>query len=115
MTDPKIFRREYLAEWRVNDGYKKAYELWIEYYYECERFDESVCSGGIDRDGFVMPRDGFECRSINKFAYYKRRDIVERARQYGISDKEWESSKRDAARLNKDGVIREYRRLSVTK
>lgn len=86
--DKNSFTREYLGEWIPNKIDNKAYALWIKYNYECERFDDFVCTGGRDEHGFIKPASHHEFITINKFAGSKRDEIMTLAKEYGIPSEE---------------------------
>ena len=113
MKDNKeLFMREYLCKWfEPSEGYKEAYKLWIKYYYECERFDQFVCTGDIDEYGFVKPSNGFESLAINGNASYLINNLYMEAKTIGICKEDIKRAKQDANRLTCKGLQEEYRRL----
>ena len=39
---------------------ENAYRLWLGYYVDCERYDRTVCTGGLDKYGDARPADSHE-------------------------------------------------------
>lgn len=111
MNDKYDFAKEYLCEWIPNEIYDKAYGLWIKYHYECERFDEFVCTGGRDEYGFIKPANNNEFSTINQFAINKRSEIISLAKEYGIPYEKMKSANKDVSKLTLYGLVKEYNRL----
>lgn len=105
------FAKEYLCEWKPSESYQMAYKLWIKYHYECERYDEFVCTGERDKSGFISPKDSHEQALINRFASEKMNEVITMVKKYGISNEEWLNAKREVSRLNLNGLVSEYDRL----
>lgn len=106
-----IFIKEYLCKWTLSEEYKKAYELWIWYEYQCEIYDKTICTGRCDRDGYIIPILSQEKQLINSNAYKLHRYIEEMALNYHVSKDNWFSAKRDVERLTWEGIQREYKRI----
>jgi hypothetical protein len=111
------FRKEYLCEWVISDEYKKAYELWIWYEYNCEMYDRVVCSGRLDSYGFIRPTSAIENRAIGINANKMKNKILDEAEKYNktnnkeIPDDDWNSAKKEVQRLTWEGIQREYKRI----
>ena len=110
MNNKELFEREYLCEWTQSESYKKAYDLWVQYQYECERFDEFLYNEQRDKDGFtILPNE--ERKISLKFAANKLKEIKTLANIYRISEDDWEIAKGNVNRLNLKGLINEYNRI----
>lgn len=106
-----VFAKEYLCEWIHNGNYDKAYELWVKYHYECERWDEFVCTGNRDESGFIKPINDYERSKSNFFATEKRKEIMALARHYEISQDTMRSANKEVSRLTLSGLVSEYNRI----
>jgi len=113
MDNKELFKREYLCKWIKNsEEYYKAYKLWIDYEYNCEKFDKIVCHGEIDKQGFIRPRGLDELRSINQNANYLRDMVFKRAKKLAINNKDLEDARKEVNKLTWKGIQEEYQRLS---
>ena len=108
------FKQEYLGKlYESSECYSGAYELWIDYEYNCELFDRGICHGGLDSQGFTKPANTHELRAINQNANYLRVKVWMRAKELGIFDfKDFNDARRDVNRLTWKGIQEEYHRLS---
>lgn len=106
-----LFMKEYLSVWNLSDEYLRAYELWIWYQFNCEKYDRSICTGNYDKEGFIMPLTNQERRYININAYNQLMYIENKAKEYGIAKDNWFKAKRDVEHLTWDGIQQEYKRL----
>jgi len=115
MNNEELFKREYLGKlYEPSECYLRAYDLWIDYEYNCDKFDRDICHGGIDSQGFVKPTNTHELREINQNANYLRDKVWIRAKELGIFDfKDFNNARRDVNRLTWKGIQEEYQRLCV--
>lgn len=103
------FRREYLCEWlEPSEEYLFAYKLLIKYHFECERYDQTVCSMR-DKRGVARPANRWEASEINRHTMIKHRELLSMC--YGIDDKTFKQAKQDVLRLSLKGFEQEYDRL----
>jgi len=108
----ELFMREYLCEWvKPSEGYQEVYKLWVKYHYECEKFDEFICTGGIDEYGYVRPIDIHERILINRNSSKLISDLYSKAKIIGIISEDVQNAKRDVNRLTSKSLQEEYRRL----
>jgi len=109
----KEFLNEYISEYtNNNEEYLKAYELWIDYSYKCERHDQFVCTGPKDEYGFIKPASSEEHRAINNNARVLTNYLISNAKLYGLTDEVLSNAKKDVNRLSCEGLEREYRRIN---
>ena len=113
MKDNKeLFMKEYLCKLvEPSEGYIKAYELWIKYHYECERHDKFICTGPLDRDGFIRPANAQQQIAIIRNARNLKGISINEARKYKLKNEELNKAKLNVNRLTSEGLEREYRRL----
>ena len=113
MNNEELFKREYLGKlYEPSECYSRAYELWIDYEYNCEMFDRNICHGGLDNQGFTKPAGTHELRAINQNANYLRDKIWMRAKELGIFNfKDFSNARKDMNRLTWKGIQEEYQRL----
>lgn len=113
INNKELFQREYLSKWfTFSEGYYRAYELWIDYEYNCEKFDKTVCHGGVDSQGFIKPSSGYELKLINENANYLRDKVWIRSKELAIPNKDLEDARKDVNKLTWKGIQEEYQRLS---
>lgn len=55
---------------------ENAYWLWLGYYVDCERYDRTVCTGGLDKYGDARPADSHERALICTHAATRRAAVV---------------------------------------
>lgn len=112
-NNKELFRQEYLMKWSENlSPYNFAYELWIDYEYQCEKYDRVVCHGELDRQGFTKPASGYESRLINLHASNLASIVISKAKELKISNKDLQDARRNVNRLTWKGIQEEYQRLS---
>ncbi len=114
MDNEDKFLKEYLNYWTVpSEGYKEAYKLWVKYHYECERYDQFVCTGELDDYGFIRPASGFERQMINQNATNLMNQMLLERKRIGISKDDFQNAKNIVGRLTCKGLQEEYERLYI--
>ena len=86
-TPPYVeWRQEYLGEpFQPDEEYLKAEELWVMYYYDCERYDRLICTAFHKELGEAIPASAWESKQVNANARRQYADLRLRAESYGIS------------------------------
>lgn len=67
--------------------FQEACRLWRDYHRDTERFDRSICTGEIGRDGGVMPANSTEAIAINRNAASLLESLHKEALRLGIREK----------------------------
>ena len=93
------------------DTYKKAYELWIWYEYQCEIYDKVVCTGKEDSNGFIRPTNSIENRLIGTHADMIRNLVIDKLNEYKITDEVCKNAMEDKNKLTWKGIQQEYKRI----
>lgn len=71
------------GEWAMDPLYEKAVKLWIEYYDQCEAFDETKCHWrGLE--GFALPVTRVERSVCTAFSTRCYKDLMWQAKEENI-------------------------------
>jgi hypothetical protein len=84
MSGAKEFERLYMGEFALDPKRKVAHELIACYEYLTERYDRSVCTGGM-RGGFVMPRSPYEMNLVQRHDWKRNKQLMKVAERLEVA------------------------------
>ncbi len=98
--------KNYYQQIKVKDtDYEIAYKIWLEYTYETELYDRSICLT-IDESGFGVPTTINERKNSHQYAYKlaKKRDRLGQA----IDSDTWYRAKSDVLKMSWNDLCKYY-------
>lgn len=86
-----------------------AAALWIVYHVECERYDETICTGQPAHDGSgIMPLNATETGIIGRHAAQVSVQLIARANRLGLSQDVVEAAEQFVMRMPYGKVQSDY-------
>ncbi len=94
-----MLKNPLIQEWQVDPLYQKAVELWVEYYNDCELFDELHCIGR-GREGFALPTSPWERGVCTSHATLSFRRFMGLGLTLGLDDEVMDAAREEGLYLH---------------